>query len=77
MQLTLYDDGTVTPAWKKIAPVAADYRGPGIPSGNGSKRLGRRHQNASRLACERAGGLCRIVSRKCPCTFRGRVSKGN
>jgi hypothetical protein len=52
MQLALYDDGTVTPAWKGITPATADCSGPGIPSGTEPNVPEHRHQNSSRLACE-------------------------
>lgn len=73
MQSALYDDGTVASAWKENAPAAADYCGPGSPSGAGQNVPDQRHQNSIRLACERAGRgrghvshLSLRVSRLCP-----------
>jgi hypothetical protein len=55
--LALYNDGTVTPTWKGKAPSAADCSGLGVASDPERNVPRHRHQNSSRLACERASFL--------------------
>jgi hypothetical protein len=52
--LALYNDDTVTSAWKGNASSSADCSGLGVANDPERNVPRHRHQNSSRLACERA-----------------------